>query len=131
MPTALNIVRFRVKPGMEQEFIEAHRKLTVPFKGFLGGHLVKTGENTFAFVGQWRGFDYLAGARPQMTALLDSFRHLLEDLGGGLGVTDPASGDSVVTLPGPKPKRAAKKAAPRKRPAKKKVRAKPAKRARK
>ena len=27
-----------------------------------------------------------------MTATLDSFRHMLDDLGGGLGVTDPGVG---------------------------------------
>jgi hypothetical protein len=31
-----------------------------------------------------------------MIALLDSFRENLEDLGGGLGVTDPVSGEAVV-----------------------------------
>jgi hypothetical protein len=33
-----------------------------------------------------------------MTPILDSFRDTLEDLGGGLGVTDPISGPSVVAL---------------------------------
>ena len=36
--------------------------------------------------------DALANARTQMIATLDSFRDTLEDLGGGLGVTDPVSG---------------------------------------
>ena len=40
----------------------------------------------------------LAAARPEMIATLDSFRHLLEDLGGGLGVTDPVSGPVVLAL---------------------------------
>ena len=30
-----------------------------------------------------------------MIASLDEHRHKLEDLGGGLGVTDPVSGDAV------------------------------------
>jgi hypothetical protein len=30
--------------------------------------------------------------------MLDSFRGTLEDLGGGLGVTDPVSGPSVVEI---------------------------------
>jgi len=33
-----------------------------------------------------------------MIAMLDSFRDTLEDLGGGLGVTDPASGPVVVDI---------------------------------
>jgi len=33
-----------------------------------------------------------------MIATLDSFRDTLEDLGNGLGVTDPVSGPVVLTL---------------------------------
>jgi len=33
-----------------------------------------------------------------MVALLDSFRDTLEDLGGGLGLTDPVSGETVLEL---------------------------------
>ena len=40
----------------------------------------------------------LAKARPNMMATLDSFRDTLEDLGGGLGVTDPVSGTVVLAL---------------------------------
>lgn len=43
--------------------------------------------------------DAIAGARPKMIGLLDGFRPMLEDLGGGLGVTDPISGEVVVDLP--------------------------------
>ena len=42
--------------------------------------------------------DALAGARPQMIAALNTFRNTLEDLGSGLGVTDPVSGEVVVAL---------------------------------
>jgi hypothetical protein len=40
----------------------------------------------------------LAQARPKMIALLDTFRDTLEDLGGGLGVTDPVSGEVVLEM---------------------------------
>ena len=40
----------------------------------------------------------LAAARPNMLATLNSFRDTLEDLGGGLGVTDPVSGPVVLEL---------------------------------
>jgi hypothetical protein len=36
----------------------------------------------------------LANVRPNMIETLNSFRDTLEDLGGGLGVTDPVSGQS-------------------------------------
>jgi hypothetical protein len=97
--TAYNVVRFRVKPGMDQAFIDSQRAQMVPLAGFLGGGLVKTGERTFCFVGHWRSFDDIVAARPQMIAILDKDRPLLEDLGNGLGVTDPVSGEVVVELP--------------------------------
>jgi hypothetical protein len=101
--TAFNIVRFRVKPGHEQHFIAAHRGFPRSFKGFRGGALVKTGERTFCIIGEWASLQKLAEARPQMIGVLDSFRDDLEDLGGGLGVTDPVSGDVVVKLAASKP----------------------------
>ena len=101
--TAFNIVRFRVKPGHEAHFIAAHRSARAGFTGFRGGSLVKTGEHTFCIIGEWASFTKLAAARPRMIALLDSFRDDLEDLGGGLGVTDPVSGEVVAKLPAAKP----------------------------
>ena len=106
--TAFNVVRFKVKPGNEAQFIEHHRMARPGFKGFLGGSLIKTGDQTFCFVGEWRNFDSIVNARPQMISMLDSMRDMLEDMGSGLGVTDPVSGSTVVKLGSPKPK--AKKA---------------------
>ena len=118
--TAFNIVRFRVKPGHEQKFIAAHRNARAGFKGFRGGALVRTGEHTFCVIGEWASFAKLVNARPQMIALLDSFRNDLEDLGGGLGLTDPVSGEMAVKLPAStaankKPRVKAKKAKRKKR----------------
>jgi len=96
--TAFNVVRFRVKLGNEQSFIDAHRKLRPTFKGFLGGSLIKTGDQTFCMLGEWRNFASLAGARNEMIAILDTLRPMLEDLGGALGVTDPVSGEVVARL---------------------------------
>jgi hypothetical protein len=96
--TAFNIVRFRVKPGHEQQFIEAHRRANLDLKGFRGGALVKTGEQTFCIIGEWTSFAKLVDARPQMIGVLDTLRQHLEDLGGGLGLTDPVSGEVVVKL---------------------------------
>ena len=100
--TAFNVVRFRVKHGNEQRFIDEHRKLRAAFKGFLGGSLIKTGDQTFCIVGEWRNFQSLVAARPEMIAILDGVRDMLEDLGGGLGVSDPVSGEVVVRLAAPK-----------------------------
>ena len=96
--TAFNIVRFRVKAGAEQRFLDVHRKMKPNFKGFVAGHVVQTGDHTFCIIGEWRNFQSIVAARPQMVGLLDDVRDLLEDLGGGLGLTDPVSGQSVVKL---------------------------------
>ncbi len=113
---AFNVVRFRVRPEHESAFVEAHRKMKTDLKGFLGGALVKTGDLAYCFVGEWRSFQNIVAARPQMVGILDEFRGMLEDLGGGLGVTDPVSGEVVVKIPGPKPaKKKAKKAAKKKK----------------
>lgn len=93
--TACNVVRFRVKPGQQEAFIEAHRKARIDWPGFQRGVLARTGERSFCFVGLWDDMDRMAAMRPQMIAVLDSFRATLEDLGGGLGVTDPVSGEVV------------------------------------
>jgi hypothetical protein len=50
------------------------------------------------FIHEWQDIDACIKARPNMIATLDSFRDTLEDLGGGLGVTDPAAGPVVLAL---------------------------------
>jgi antibiotic biosynthesis monooxygenase len=98
--TAYNVVRFRVKPGMDQAFIDSQQNaMQGRMKGFLGGAMIKTGERTYCFVGQWQSFDDIVAARPQMIDILDTARPLLEDLGSGLGLTDPVSGPAVIELP--------------------------------
>jgi hypothetical protein len=42
--------------------------------------------------------DAIVNARDRMIATLDSLRDTLEDVGGGLGVTDPVSGPLVKAL---------------------------------
>lgn len=95
---AYNVVRYRVKPGREEDVIKAHQNLN-ELAGFAGGALVKTGDRSYCFIGTWDKFDSIVAARPQMIGVLDTFRDALEDLGNGLGVTDPVSGEAVVELP--------------------------------
>ena len=96
--TAFNAVRFRVKPGREQEFLDAHAKVQRNWPGLLHVNIIKTGERTYCIIGEWADMDSLANARPNMIATLDTFRDTLEDLGGGLGATDPVSGPVVLSL---------------------------------
>lgn len=95
---AFNAVRFRVKSGREQEFLDAHKRIAVDWPGLRHVNMVQTGERAYCVIAEWDSMDALAAARPQMIATLDSFRDTLEDLGGGMGVTDPVSGPVVMAL---------------------------------
>ena len=96
--TAFNVVRFRVKPGQDQAFLDAHRRVQADWAGLRRANIVKTGERAYCIIAEWSDMDALAAARPVMIATLDSFRETLEDLGDGLGVTDPVSGPVVLPL---------------------------------
>ena len=61
-------------------------------------NIIKTGDRTYCIIAEWTDSDAIVNARPQMIATLNSFRDTLEDLGGGLGVTDPVSGPVVLAL---------------------------------
>jgi hypothetical protein len=96
--TAFNAVRFRVKPGREQEFLDAHKKSVRDWPGLRHVNMVKTSDRNYCIIAEWDDMDSLAKARPNMIATLDAFRETLEDLGGGLGVTDPVAGPVVLEL---------------------------------
>ena len=96
--TAFNAVRFRVKPGREQEFLDAHKGIARNWPGLTHFNMIKTGERTYCIIAEWTDMESLAKARPDMIATLDTFRSTLEDLGGGLGVTDTVAGPVVLEL---------------------------------
>jgi hypothetical protein len=97
--TAFNVVRFRVKPGLEEQFINAHREANRDgFDGFKRGALVNTGDRSYCYIGEWDDFSSIEKSRDAMLGILDSFRDCLEDLDNGLGVTDPVSGEVVAEL---------------------------------
>ena len=95
---AFNVVRFRVKPGREQDFVDAHRQARRDYKGSRRFTLIKTGERSYCLIGEWNDMQSIVEARPRMIAMLDTLRAMLEDLGGGLGVTDPVSGEVVLEM---------------------------------
>ena len=96
--TAFNAVRFRVKPGRDEDFLQAHRNIDSNWPGMKSANIFKTGEHDYCIVAEWTDMDSLAAARPEMIATLDTFRDTLEDLGDGRGVTDPVSGPVVLEL---------------------------------
>jgi len=93
--TAYNVVRFRVKSGEEQAFLDKEKELARKMGGLRKLALVKTGERNFCLVGEWNRMDDIVKARAEMIASLDQVRGMLENLGAGLGVTDPVSGEAA------------------------------------
>jgi hypothetical protein len=97
--TAFNVVRFRVKPGREKDFLDLHKAFgSNPIPGVRRLSMIKTGDRTYCLIGEWAAMSDIVGARTAMIANLDKMRDMLEDLGNGLGVTDPVSGDVVLQL---------------------------------
>lgn len=96
--TAFNVVRFKVKPGREETFLDAHRTVAESWPGVRRANIIKTGEGRYCIIAEWESMEAIAAGRPQMIATLNSFRDTLEDLGGGLGVTDPVAGPVVLAL---------------------------------
>jgi quinol monooxygenase YgiN len=92
--TAMNVVHMRVKPGKEEEFLNVHKEMrrdSMP--GGRNFWIVHTGERSYIVIGEWDSMEALVAARSMMIGNLDKLRPLLEDLGGGRGVTEPYSGE--------------------------------------
>ena len=95
--TAYNVVRMRVKPGRDEAYLDAHRAIDRDtFPGMKSVAIIQSGERDFCLIGEWDSMDAIVAARPKMIETLDRSREMLEDLGGGLGVTDPISGEVVL-----------------------------------
>ena len=95
---AFNAVRFRVKPGRDQQFLDAHKDIEATWPGLTHANIIKTGDRSYCLIAEWTDMDACIKARPNMITTLNSFRDTLEDLGGGLGVTDAAAGPVVLAL---------------------------------
>jgi hypothetical protein len=96
--SAFNAVRFRVKAGRDQDFLNAHTNVHQEWPGLKHASIIKTGEQSYCIIAEWTDVEAMTLARPKMVATLNSFRDTLEDLGGSLGVTDPVSGPVVMSL---------------------------------
>ena len=98
MPKHTNVVRFRVKSGKQAAFESLFSKAD-NWDGHLLHILARTGEQSYVGFGLWQSEEHMQNAMPQMISLLDSARHLLEELSPELGVTDPVSGSVVFEKP--------------------------------
>tara|TARA_B100000575_G_C22822368_1_gene483541 strand:+ start:340 stop:690 length:351 start_codon:yes stop_codon:yes gene_type:complete len=95
MPKFVSIVKFKVKSGEEQNFIESMKNFKLP-DGLIYRKLIKTGDNSFCSIIEWANEKSLANARSQMITFLDTIRDILLEFSQDLGVTDPASGPLVI-----------------------------------
>ena len=96
--SAFNAVRFKVKAGRDQEFLDAHERVERDWPGLARVNLIQTGEHDYCIIGEWADMDSLAAARPHMIETLDSFRDTLEPVGDDGSVTDPVSGPVVLQI---------------------------------
>ncbi len=95
--TAYNVVRMRVKEGLEQEFIDLNWQVDPKaMNGLKKISIVSAGDRNYCLIGEWEDTAAIAAAGPVMIRALDTFRHTLEDLGTGTGVTDAFSGEAVI-----------------------------------
>jgi quinol monooxygenase YgiN len=90
--TAFNAVRFTIKPGRNQDFLDAHERVERDWPGLRHVNIIQTGEQGYCIIGEWDDMAAMAAARPHMLATLDTFRDTLD------GDTDPVSGPVVLAL---------------------------------
>ena len=95
---AFNVVKFKVKPGSETAFLDAHRNGKAKWPGLVKGTIIKTGEASYCLIGEWTSADALAAARPAMIGTLNSFRATLDEVAEGRGVTDAVSGPVALDI---------------------------------
>ncbi len=97
--TAFNVVRFRVKPGLDDAFLKAgSAQPRDHLVGLRSANLIKTGERSYCFIGEWDSLDHLIAARPLMIRNLDVTRPFLDAMDESGAVTDAVSGEVVVEL---------------------------------
>ena len=91
-----NVVRFTVKEGMDDKFINENKTLAFNAKGFRKANMIKTGDRDYCFIAEWDSASDSLNAEEVMVSMLDRFRDTLEERAEGNGVTDFVVGDVVV-----------------------------------
>ena len=91
-----NIVRFTVKDGMDEKFLNANQNLHFEDEGFKNAHMIKTGDHNYCFIAEWNSASDSINAEDSMVAMLDSFRDTLEEQGDSKDVTDFIVGDEIL-----------------------------------
>src|ERR1700736_3466175 len=69
--TAFNVVRFRVKPGRDQEFLDAPKTLGATWEALRHANIIKPGDRSYCIIAEWKDRDACIQARPNMISTLD------------------------------------------------------------
>ena len=93
-----NIVHYKIKQGMEDEFLKTHGWMSPLPQGFRRANLINTGGHQYCLVGKWDSSQDARNAESQMVGMLNRIREYLVDQGPGIGVTNAFSGDSVKDI---------------------------------
>ena len=89
-------VRFQVKTGQENAFLEAVMKFDASqHPGCISHQVIDAGNGRFQSNVIWENEDAIAAARPNLIKFLDTMRPTLAEISPELGVTDPISGTIV------------------------------------
>ena len=88
--TGFNAVRFKVKDGRDQEFLDAHSKVDRSWPGMRHANIIKTGEHTYCIIAEGDDRESLAKKRPHSGGRLEDY--VLEKVGaqGRSRTTDTA-----------------------------------------
>jgi hypothetical protein len=97
--TTYAVVRFKPKPGLEQEFVDRYTSLKREFDGLRKAALAKTAEGEYFAVAEWESEAHLAAARPLMAGNLATFRETLQFIGTEPNVTEAFSGKAIYHVP--------------------------------
>ncbi len=72
--TAFNVVRFKVKPGMAEAFLGAHRDIAQSWSGLRHANIIEAGEGRYCIIAEWGAWKHSrrAGRRwsPRLTAFV-------------------------------------------------------------
>ncbi|MFD2177427.1 hypothetical protein [Veronia pacifica] len=90
-----NVVRFMVKPGMNDAFEKAVHSGGGLHNGELHQVFIKTGDRSYCGWSFWESEEAMVAARPELIEYLDTCREYLEEISPELGVTDPVSGPVI------------------------------------
>ncbi len=86
-------VRFQVKIGQENAFLEAVKKFDVSqHLGCISHQVIDAGNGRFQSNVVWEYEEAIAAERPNLIKFLDTMRPTLAEISPELGVTDPISG---------------------------------------